>query len=134
MRLRMLLFFFLGTLALFGLHYYVYDRLSRYLALGPAGQRAVKIGLGALFVLLWAALPFSRFLRMPLGQPVLLLVYTWLGVLFLTSVVLFGSDLVRWLWATSHLVRPAPPDPAELLSRRAWLERLLGMATLGLLA
>jgi len=126
---RMILFIALGTLVLFGLHYYVYVRLVRYLALDPAGQRTLKLVLGALFVLLWAALPSGRLLlKVPVARVYLFAMFVWLGVLVLFSVVLLGTDLMRLFFAGTDHVRRMPLD----LERRAWLERAFGMTTLGM--
>ncbi len=128
MLLRMLVFICLATLVLFGLHYYVYARLVRYLALGATEQRVLKLILGTLFVLMWAAMPISRLLRTQLLRPLLFFIFIWLGVLVLFCVVLAGTDLARLIGAFTAQVRAAPLDA----SRRLWLERVLGLTTLGL--
>lgn len=127
MLLRMILFVSFATLVLFGLHYYVYERLVRYLSLGAAEQRTLKFILGGCFVLLWAALPLSRFLVRAAARPLLFGVYIWLGVLVLFCVVLLGTDIIRLLSASLHRLNAAPLD----LERRAWLDRALGLGTLG---
>lgn len=128
MLLRMLVVISVASLILFGLHYYVYDRLVRYLSLGPTEQRALKLTLGTLYALLWLAMPFSRILRLQVARPVMFGVFIWLGVLVMFSIALFGGDLARWTLALIERVRPTPTDP----TRRAFLERTLGFVTLGL--
>ncbi len=124
---RMIVFFVVATLILFGLHYYVYERLARYLSLGPAERRALKLVLGALFLLMWGSLPLSRLLRLHFARPVWYGVFIWLGILVMFFVVLLGGDVLRLLFASTERLQRALPDP----ERRAWLERMLGMATLG---
>ena len=122
---RMIVFMCLGTLVLFGLHYYVYARLVRYLTLGVSEQRLLKLLLGTLFSLLWLSMPFSRLLRLPLIQPLLYAMYVWLGVLILSAVVLASGDLLRLFMASTAKLQS--PD----IDRRAFFERMLGWGSLG---
>jgi predicted MPP superfamily phosphohydrolase len=124
---RIVVFVGLATLVLFGLHYYIYARLARYLALGAGEQRTLKIALGLMFALLWLAMPFSRLLRLSAIKPVLYASYIWLGVLVLFAVVLFASDVARLVMSSADRLRELP-DP----SRRVFFERLLGVGSLGM--
>jgi len=124
---RMILFVILGTLVFFGLHYYIYSRFVRYLALGAMEARTLKIVLSVLFTLMWLAMPGARLLRMSLVQPVMYGVYVWMGILILFAVVLAGGDLSRLFMASAEKLRGLP-DP----SRRAFFERLLGWSSLGI--
>src|SRR4051794_7610308 len=104
---RMILMLSIATLVLAGLHYYVYARLGRYLLLGPAELRLLKIAVVALFVMLWCAIPMSRLLRWHASNGLLWTAYIWLGSLVILWVVFCGSDLAHALM--SQLVRLAPP-------------------------
>ncbi len=112
----------LATLILFGLHYYVFERASRYLALGLSERRMLKIGLSMLFALVWMAMPLARLLTMDGARPLFYAAFVWLGSLVMMALALFIGDLGRWLSAL------APMD-AE---RRLWLTQTLGQASLGL--
>lgn len=123
--LRTVLFVSIMTLALCGLHYYVYLRITRGLALGPSEQRFLKVGLLALFALLWLSFPLSRSVSRSVASPFLWVSYIWLGVLALSSVVFGIVDLLRWLGAML-----APTLPIDD-SRRAWLGRVVDVLALG---
>lgn len=123
--LRTLLFVSIMTLALCGLHYYVYLRITRGLALGPSEQRFLKVGLFALFALLWLSFPLSRSVSRSVASPFLWVSYIWLGVLALSSVVFGIVDLLRWLG--TMLAPTLPIDD----SRRAWLGRVVDVLALG---
>lgn len=119
---RFLILLSLATLILFGLHYYVFERTSRYLALGPAEQRLLRYALSAAFVLVWAAMPLGRMLTMDGARPLFYAAFIWLGTLVLLSVSLLIGDIARWLSLLS------PIDAG----RRDWLQQVLGRASLGL--
>jgi hypothetical protein len=119
---RFLILLSLATLILFGLHYYVFERASRYLALGPGEQRLLRHMLSAAFLLVWAAMPLGRMLTMDGARPLFYAAFIWLGTLVLLSVSLLIGDIARWLSLLS-------PVDAE---RREWLQQMLGRASLGL--
>lgn len=119
---RFLILLGLATLILFGLHYYLFERTSRYLALGVSERRLLKITLGLLFALVWTAMPLGRLLTMDGARPLFYAAFIWLGCLVMMSLGLFIGDLVRWLSAL------APIDS----ERRLLLSRTVGQASLGL--
>jgi predicted MPP superfamily phosphohydrolase len=125
---RIIVFAGLATLILFGLHYYIYERLVRYLSLGQNEQRMLKLALCAMFALLWIALPFSRLLRIHATRPLLYASFIWLGVLVMFAVVLLFGDVTRLFLFALHRLKNSPPDP----QRRLWLQRVLGVATIGM--
>lgn len=119
---RFLILLSLATLILFGLHYYIYERTARYLALSPTEQRLIKYALSAAFVLVWTAMPLGRLLTMDGARPLFYAAFIWLGTLVLLSVGLLIGDIVRW----SSLLWPVDA------SRREWLQQTIGRASLGL--
>ncbi len=123
--LRTVLFVSIMTLALCGLHYYVYLRISRGLLLGLSEQRFLKAVLISLFALLWLSFPLSRSVSRSVASPFLWVSYIWLGVLALSSVVFGIVDLLRWLG--TMLAPTLPIDD----SRRAWLGRVVDVLALG---
>ena len=119
---RFLILLSLATLILVGLHYYVFERACRYLTLSPPEQRLLKYALSAAFLLVWTAMPLGRLLTMDAARPLFYVAFIWLGTLVLLSVGLLFGDITRWL---SMLF------PVEV-ERRAWLQQLIGRASLGL--
>ncbi len=123
--LRTLLFVTIMTLALCGLHYYLYVRISRGLSLGPAEQRLLKLGIGGLFALLWLSFPLARAAPRHIASPVLWVSYIWMGTMAVSSVVFGLVDLARL--AGSALSPMLPIDE----SRRAWISKLVDVMALG---
>jgi predicted MPP superfamily phosphohydrolase len=119
---RFLILLGLATLILLGLHYYIFERASRYLALGASERRLLKIGLSLLFILVWTAMPLGRLLTMDGARPLFYAAFIWLGCLVMMALGLFIGDLLRWL----SLVAPVDAE------RRLWLGRVIGQASLGL--
>lgn len=128
MPLRVVVFISLATLILFGLHYYVYVRIGRYLALSGAELKLLQLTVFGLFAGLWLAMPGMRLLQRSISTPVAYAAYGWLGTLVLFALVLLLSDFTRLGVHLSHLLRGEPPD----LDRRLFIERLLGLGSLGL--
>lgn len=119
---RFLILLGLATLILLGLHYYIFERASRYLALAASERRLLKIGLSLLFILVWTAMPLGRLLTMDGARPLFYAAFIWLGCLVMMALGLFIGDLLRWL----SLVAPVDAE------RRLWLGRVVGQASLGL--
>lgn len=110
----------LGLVA--AVHYWVWARLVRDLALSPTLHRALTV----LIVVLACAIPATFWLGRSLdpatGRPLMLVLYSWMGIVFLLLVVLAGVELVRLVvWLGSH-AGEAPPDP----QRRLLLARVIG--------
>lgn len=124
--LTWIFFFTLTLLIIGGAHYWIWARLVRDLGLSPGWQR----GLGALVALLGVSVPLSLVLARTLeARPLMLILYTWLGMMFWFIVLLGASELVRlgaWLWERSS----TEIDPTLLANRRAFLGKALGGAVL----
>lgn len=107
-----------------GLHYFIWARLVRDLELPPALHRTLT----TLVVLLFLSVPLSFWLsqQFPLERmrPLMLLAFGWMGLLFLTVVLLGLGELVRAAWSLRHALASelGPPDP----ERRLALARILG--------
>ena len=125
-RLLSFALFFTVMLTVVGaVHYYVWARLVRDLALPPVWHRALTLALVSLFVLV----PLSFFLRRTGAAWTVPLVWVssvWLGLLLLLFVVLGATDLGRGLWALGARLASAPPPDPE---RRVALARLFGLVT-----
>ena len=123
--LRTLLFVTIMTLALCGLHYYLYLRIARGLSLGPAEQRLLKLGLGALFALLWLSFPLMRLVPRPIASPILWASYIWMGTMAVSAVTFGLVDLARLLGGALSPLLPIDE------SRRVWLGKLVDVLALG---
>ena len=103
-----------------GVHYYLYARLVRSLAL-----EAVPRFVPWLFVLSAVGLPAgmiaSRFLPRAIGNGVALVTFTWMGLVVLTLFLTLGSELIRGSAALLEAARVLPSDP----ERRTFLARIL---------
>lgn len=125
---------FIGFFLVFGtitalLHRYVWARLVRDAALPPVWHRTGTIALVVLAVLLWLSFPISRALPRHIASPLSLVVYTWLGLLFLLVIAFAVSDVFRLFVAIVERMRNDPPDP----TRRVLIGRAIA-AGMGVLA
>ncbi len=106
------------------IHYYIWARLVRDVALPPFAHRA----LSTLVVLLFAAVPLAIWLGR--GQaadswrPVLLGLWAWSGFMFLLLMLLGATDIGRLV--SGLLARIAIEDPPADPERRLTLSRILG--------
>jgi predicted MPP superfamily phosphohydrolase len=117
--------FFSVMLSLTGaVHYYIWTRLVRDLAL-PLG---VHRSLSALLLVLYLAVPASFFVwrsAMPWTKLLVWVAAVWMGMLLLLLVTLATADAIRGLYLVgSRLANGDPVDP----ERRALLSRFLGVA------
>ena len=105
----------------FGLHWLVWARLVRDVALPVAlGRVATGVVIAlASSVVLGVVIMIARAPR-AVASPVLWVAYTWLGLLFLLFVLLVPTEIVRAVWLA--LLPESPPDP----ERRAFVARVLG--------
>jgi predicted MPP superfamily phosphohydrolase len=120
------LFFTIMLTVVGAVHYYVWARLVRDLALPPAWHRAFTAGLVILFVLI----PLSFFLRrvgVAWTVPFVWVSSVWLGFLLLFLLVLGATEAGRGLWALAARFGASSPPDAE---RRLVLSRLFGLVTL----
>ena len=117
---RIAIFLVVFAALLFGVHYYFWARLVRDPALPAAwsaGARWALVSLGALVLV--GALS-SRFVPRAVASPIMWVVYTWLGIMFLLLVLLGATDAVRGVLAIAHRVSshaPVDPERRQLLSR-----------------
>ncbi len=107
------------------LHYYVWARLVRDLAL-PLGWHR---GLSALMVVLFLSVPatftLARGFRVEGMRPVFLATFGWIGVLFMTVMLLAVVDVGRLLVSLGvRLLSDAAPEDPE---RRLGMARMLGL-------
>ena len=103
----------------FGLHYYLWARLVRDMALPAPWNTIGALAITTLGVLVPAGMILSRVAPRQVAMPVMWVVYTWMGVAFFLLVLLAPADLGRGLWS---LVQRVPLD-AE---RRQFLARSIG--------
>jgi hypothetical protein len=129
--LAFFLFFAVALSLVGGVHYYIWARLVRDLALPAWAHR----GLTVLVVALCLSVPLTFWLgrRIPLEstRPLMLLAFGWLGLVFLLVVLLGMSELARagvLVW--ERLASDIPPDDPE---RRLAMSRIFG-GTVALLA
>src|SRR4051812_27722159 len=112
-RLLSFAIFFAVMLTVVGaVHYYLWARLVRDLALPPVWQRSLTVGVITLFVLI----PVSFFLRRtgaPASVPLIWVSSVWLGFLLLFLVVLVAGDATRGILYLAQRAREAPPADPE---------------------
>jgi predicted MPP superfamily phosphohydrolase len=117
-----LIFFGIALAVLFGMHFYVWARLVRDVAMPLPWRRAATV----LIVLAGLALPAisvaSRLVPRGVVRYLAFAGFTWLGVVFLLLVLLAAADLIRGLGHAAawlqRLVRGeggGPMDPARRL-------------------
>jgi uncharacterized protein len=116
--------FFTIMLTLVGaVHYYIWARLVRDLALPVPWHRTLTAVLVTLFLLI----PTSFFVRRtgaPWTVPVVWVSSVWLGLMLLFLVVLTAGELTRGFLALAERLREVPPADPE---RRLWLSRAFGL-------
>ena len=124
-RLLSFALFFTVMLTVMGaVHYYVWARLVRDLALPSVWQRPLTGAVIALFVLV----PLSFFLRragIPGSVAVIWISSVWMGFLLLFLVVLAAGDATRGILYVAQRLRETPPVDPE---RRLVLARLFALA------
>jgi uncharacterized protein len=107
-----------------GIHYYIWVRLVRDLALPTFAHRALT----AMVVGLFASVPLAVWLGRGAGadswRPVLLTLWAWSGFMFLLLVLLGATDLGRLV--SGLIVRLATEDPPADPERRLTLSRIVG--------
>lgn len=120
--MRVVVFLLVVLSLVFGLHWLVWARLVRDVALPGAYTSAATVVVVALAASILAGI-LLRVVRAPraVSSPVLWIGYTWLGVLFLLFVLLVPTEIVRAVWL-ALLPNDAPADP----ERRAFVARVLG--------
>jgi uncharacterized protein len=106
------------------IHYYIWARLVRDVALPSFAHRALTL----LVVALFASVPLAIWLGRSAGadswRPVLLALWAWSGFMFLILVLLGVTDLGRLV--SGLVARLATEDPPADPERRLTLSRILG--------
>ena len=119
------LFFTIMLTVVGAVHYFIWARLVRDLALPPPWHRGLTTALVVLFVLI----PLSFFVRRSGGAwtvPVVWIASIWMGLLLLLLVVLSGAEAGRGLLALAARASGGSPVDPE---RRVVLARLFGLLT-----
>ncbi len=107
-----------------GMHFYVWARLIRDVALPPPWFRVLTVAIIGLFLSVPAAFYLGHTLPPDRGAALLTVLYTWLGVLFLLLVLVAATDLAQFVVRLGrHLGETQPPIDPE---RRIALARLMG--------
>lgn len=131
----LLIFIFVVLGVLLGLHYYLWLRLIRD-PHWPSPWRAIAT---VALVLLTISLPATLFFMRRPASPLRLMVwpaFIWMGLMFLLTVILAGSDLIRLAAFVARWATKQPPLSAE---RRAFFAQwiaggaLTGAGVLGVL-
>lgn len=117
--------FFAVALSLIGaVHYYIWARLVRDMALPLWAHRGLTLLVLALCLSIPLTFWFGRRLPLDSTRPLMLLAFGWLGMVFLLLVVLGMSELLRagiGVWA--RFASDLPPDDPQ---RRLTLSRMVG--------
>jgi uncharacterized protein len=103
-----------------GVHYYLYARLVRGLAMEGV-PRFVPWLFALSAVLLPVGMIASRLLPRSISNTVALVTFTWMGLLVLTLFLTLGSEIIRGGSALLEATRILPSDP----ERRTFLARAL---------
>ncbi len=127
----MLVFLLIITSVVSGVHYYLYARLVRALALDDM-PRYLPWLFAASAVALPAGMMASRFLPRSIGNSIALVTFTWMGLVVIALFLTLGSELLRGGAALLEAARVLPSDP----DRRTFLARALsggiGLGAVGL--
>jgi predicted MPP superfamily phosphohydrolase len=117
-----LIFFLVLSLAIGGVHYYLWARLVRAPELGGGWARVGGIAFALLALLIPAGLLVSRLLDRTASRVVAGVAFGWMGLVVLLFFLLLGSELLRAGVAGATALGAAPPlDP----QRRAFLSRTI---------
>ncbi|HET9957734.1 MAG TPA: metallophosphoesterase [Polyangiaceae bacterium] len=115
-----LIFFTIFLSVLGGAHYYVWARLVRDPALPAQLSRVLTWAMVALFASIPATFLSGRLLGVRAGGMLAWVPFVWMGMLFLSLVVVAGLDLVRAGWLLVRAAGDASPIDPE---RRLWFSR-----------
>ena len=107
-----------------GMHFYVWTRLVRDVALPTPWFRLLTAVMAVLFLSIPATFYLGRVLPPDRGAVLLTLSYTWLGVLFLLLMLVAATDLAQF--AVRLLRQLGETQPPVSPERRVALARLVG--------
>ncbi len=128
-RTLVFILFFVIALGIVALaHYYIWARVIRDAQLPRTWFRGLTVLVALLGLSIPATFWASRAIPPGTARGVLLVTYSWLGLLLLFVALLAAAELIRVGAAVVERLRDAPPDP----QRRLVLARVMGGAvTLG---
>jgi predicted MPP superfamily phosphohydrolase len=106
-------------------HYYLYSRISAYLQLEGSQRRLVAVSFAVLASVTLLGLPLSRALPRNLSSIFDWVVFPWMGIALLMTVIMVVTDCA-WL-LMSYLSAASGYDP----QRRALIDRSFGLFAVG---
>ncbi|HEY3235086.1 MAG TPA: metallophosphoesterase [Polyangiaceae bacterium] len=117
--------FFSIASAIVGLvHYYIWARLVRDLALPPSTHRALTVAVVVLGISIPMVFIWMVAMRASVPKPILLMAYIWMGMMLLVLFLLLAADVARIAYTlVQRFLLNAPPQSPE---RRVATARLLG--------
>ncbi len=121
--LHITLFLSLASIVFGVWHFYIFSRLSDYFELNSHSRRYLAIGLGALLIILMAAMPLGRILPRETASPFVWVAFTWLGIAMILGLTLLGCDIAKIVMSLA-VSEPSP-------ERRLFLQKGLGLTALG---
>jgi uncharacterized protein len=120
--LGLFLFLTVACAVVGGLHYYFWIRLVRDSQLSGLARQAGTVA-AAVLAFLIIGTPLANRLAPRVGRILAWPGFVWMGMMFILAVILFGTDILRWLvgWLARLSSQSAIVDP----SRRVFTARVL---------
>ncbi len=101
----------------FALHYYLWARLIRDPSLPEPWRQVATVSLIVLGLSIPASMIVWRVLPRSIAIPIAWVGYVWMGAMFLTLVLLWGGELVRWGWVKSAQVMAVNAGRRDFLAQ-----------------
>ncbi len=114
---RILIFFGVIFGLTFALHYYLWARLIRDPSLPEPWRQVATVSLIVLGLSIPASMIVWRVLPRSIAIPIAWIGYVWMGAMFLTLVLLWGGELVRWGWVKSAQVMAVNAGRRDFLAQ-----------------
>ncbi len=114
---RILIFFGVIFGLTFALHYYLWARLIRDPSLPEPWRQVATVSLIVLGLSIPASMVVWRVLPRSIAIPIAWVGYVWMGAMFLTLVLLWGGELVRWGWVKSAQVMAVNAGRRDFLAQ-----------------
>ncbi len=114
---RILIFFGVIFGLTFALHYYLWARLIRDPSLPEPWRQVATVSLIVLGLSIPASMIVWRVLPRSIAIPIAWVGYVWMGAMFLTLVLLWGGELVRWGWVKSAQVMAVNAGRRDFLAQ-----------------
>ena len=125
MAVRIAVFLGIGSVLIGGWHYYLWTRLVRDTALGPPWRTVGTVVLVVLAVMMPVSMALGRSLSPAVARPLMLVVFSWMGLAFLLFFLLLVGDVGRLALSVIERLRGMDvPDDA----RRTTLARIVASA------